>query len=340
MSYHQQPEQARGTRQGPPYPILGANGGAAAAAAARAPAAGVYGMPQYQQAEGYGGPPPSPVVAQSWDRGYVSGLDESYMRQQDPQGILPTTGTPLASGTSGSGETQFLVSGGGANAMGAPLQSYYPPSLYGVPASMYPFPPQAGFHGQYAGGGAGGAGAAGSAGAGAGSTAAGNFYGQGGYARSTNPGQPIQTTTNLQGPDGCNLFVFHIPNTMTNEALFRLFSKFGNVISARIMVEKATGRSRGFGFVSYDNRDSAEKAISQMNGYQIEHKRLKVQHKKDKERDRYVGAPSPTQRLMGAAGGVVPAGRVQQAPHFRQPLLPQHAGLRHHGVRGDGELFY
>lgn len=34
---------------------------------------------------------------------------------------------------------------------------------------------------------------------------------------------------------------------MTNEALFRLFSKFGNVISARIMVEKATGRSRGFG---------------------------------------------------------------------------------------------
>lgn len=42
---------------------------------------------------------------------------------------------------------------------------------------MYPFPPQAGFHGQYAGGGAGGAGAAGSAGAGAGSTAAGNFYG-------------------------------------------------------------------------------------------------------------------------------------------------------------------
>lgn len=49
------------------------------------------------------------------------------------------------------------------------------------------------------------------------------------------------------GPDGCNLFVFHIPNTMTNEALFRLFSKFGNVISARIMVEKATGRSRGFG---------------------------------------------------------------------------------------------
>lgn len=65
-----------------------------------------------------------------------------------------------------------------ANAMGAPLQSYYPPSLYGVPASVYPFQPQPGFPGPYAGsGGAGGAGAAGSASAGAGSTGGGNFYG-------------------------------------------------------------------------------------------------------------------------------------------------------------------
>lgn len=63
---------------------------------------------------------------------------------------------------------------------------------------------------------------------------------------------------------------------------------------------------------------------------QIEHKRLKVQHKKDKERDRYVTAPSP--RMMQAAAG--PGGRVQQPQHFRQPLLPQHtSALRHHSVR-------
>lgn len=63
---------------------------------------------------------------------------------------------------------------------------------------------------------------------------------------------------------------------------------------------------------------------------QIEHKRLKVQHKKDKERDRYVAAPSP--RIMGPGPA---AGRVQQPPqHFRQPLLPQHnSALRHHPVR-------
>jgi RNA recognition motif-containing protein len=84
------------------------------------------------------------------------------------------------------------------------------------------------------------------------------------------------------GPDGCNLFVFHIPNEMTNLDLFNYFSPFGNVISARIMVDTGTGRSRGFGFVSYDDSSSANQAIGQMNGLQLGKKRLKVQLKKDK----------------------------------------------------------
>ncbi|KAG5186171.1 hypothetical protein JKP88DRAFT_257349 [Tribonema minus] len=90
------------------------------------------------------------------------------------------------------------------------------------------------------------------------------------------PGAPIQTTKDLQGPEGCNLFVFHIPNDMTNNDLYSLFCEYGEVISARIMVDKATGRSRGFGFVSYSARASAEDAIKALNGYHIGHKRLKV----------------------------------------------------------------
>lgn len=70
----------------------------------------------------------------------------------------------------------FLCS---ANTMGAPLQSFYPPSLYGVPTSVYPYQQPGAFPGgPYGGGGTGGGGAAGTAGAG-GSTAAGNFYGEG-----------------------------------------------------------------------------------------------------------------------------------------------------------------
>ena len=41
--------------------------------------------------------------------------------------------------------------------------------------------------------------------------------------------------------------MFHIPNDMTNQDLYLYFSTFGTVISARIMVEKEQGRSRGFG---------------------------------------------------------------------------------------------
>lgn len=108
-------------------------------------------------------------------------------------------------------------------------------------------------------------------------------YGNQGGNDAPGPGPPIQTTESGQGPAGSNLFVFHIPNDMTNRDLYNYFTAYGNVISARIMVEKETGRSRGFGFVSYDNSASAEAAIQRMNGFQIGRKRLKVQHKKEKE---------------------------------------------------------
>lgn len=96
-------------------------------------------------------------------------------------------------------------------------------------------------------------------------------------------GTAFKTAADMQGPDGCNLFVFHIPNDMTNLDLYSLFCPFGTVISARIMVDRVTGRSRGFGFVSYVNRSSADDAINCMDGCQIGHKRLKVQHKRDRE---------------------------------------------------------
>lgn len=63
--------------------------------------------------------------------------------------------------------------GGSASAMGTPLQSFYPPSLYGVPTPVYPYQQPGAFPAPYGGGAGGGAG--GTAG-GAGSTAGGNFY--------------------------------------------------------------------------------------------------------------------------------------------------------------------
>lgn len=104
------------------------------------------------------------------------------------------------------------------------------------------------------------------------------YGGQFGFP-TTSPGPPIQTTSSNKGPDGANLFIFHIPNHFTNLDMYQLFCPYGNLLSVRIMVEKDSGRSRGFGFVSYDNPDAAALAIKELNGFAIGNKRLKVQHK-------------------------------------------------------------
>lgn len=83
-----------------------------------------------------------------------------------------------------------------------------------------------------------------------------------------------------EGPAGANLFVYHLPHDLTDADLATAFNSFGNVISAKVYVDKYTGDSKGFGFVSYDSVISAEAAIEQMNGFQIGNKRLKVQHKR------------------------------------------------------------
>mmetsp|Transcript_29414 Transcript_29414/g.83767 ORF Transcript_29414/g.83767 Transcript_29414/m.83767 type:complete len:333 (-) Transcript_29414:116-1114(-) len=87
------------------------------------------------------------------------------------------------------------------------------------------------------------------------------------------------------GPPGCNLFVFHLPDDWTDDDLHEYFAPHGNVVSAKVMKELGTGRSRGFGFVSYEDRVSAATAIKKMQGYKILGKRLKVEFKKGEAND-------------------------------------------------------
>lgn len=83
-----------------------------------------------------------------------------------------------------------------------------------------------------------------------------------------------------EGPDGANLFIYHIPTELNDASLAQLFMAYGNVISAKVFVDKLSGMSKGFGFVSYDNPVSAQYAITAMNGFQLGSKRLKVEVKK------------------------------------------------------------
>ena len=55
---------------------------------------------------------------------------------------------------------------------------------------------------------------------------------QGQFMHHCQPGPPIHTNPNstLPGPDGCNLFIFHLPNELTNIGLYTLFAAFGTVV--------------------------------------------------------------------------------------------------------------
>ena len=63
-----------------------------------------------------------------------------------------------------------------------------------------------------------------------------------------------------------SIFVGNLPWSVTNTDLEAKFSEFGTVLSARVMTDKFSGKSRGFGFVEMEDAD-AEKAIAAMNGY-------------------------------------------------------------------------
>mmetsp|Transcript_47157 Transcript_47157/g.57076 ORF Transcript_47157/g.57076 Transcript_47157/m.57076 type:complete len:749 (-) Transcript_47157:388-2634(-) len=116
------------------------------------------------------------------------------------------------------------------------------------------------------------------------------------YGRQEAPG--AVTPRPREGPAGANLFIYHLPHDLTDADLATAFNPFGNVISAKVYVDKYTGESKGFGFVSYDSVISAEQAIEQMNGFQIGSKRLKVQHKR-------INKPPP----QGGHPGTHPSGQ-------------------------------
>lgn len=62
-----------------------------------------------------------------------------------------------------------------------------------------------------------------------------------------------------------NLYISGLPKTMTQKELEQLFSQYGRIITSRILVDQATGVSRGVGFIRFDRRVEAEEAIKSLN---------------------------------------------------------------------------
>lgn len=84
-----------------------------------------------------------------------------------------------------------------------------------------------------------------------------------------------------KGPRGSNVFVFGLPEIWTDDDLNRQFGKFGLIVSSRVITDRVTGSKRGYGFVSFDNPQSADECVACMHGFKFNNgKRLRVQIKK------------------------------------------------------------
>lgn len=80
------------------------------------------------------------------------------------------------------------------------------------------------------------------------------------------------------------LYVGSLPFSVTEEELHNLFSEFGAIESVRIITDKFTGQSKGFGFVEMATVEEAKKAIDGMNGKQLNGRTLIVNEARPEQR--------------------------------------------------------
>jgi RNA recognition motif-containing protein len=80
-----------------------------------------------------------------------------------------------------------------------------------------------------------------------------------------------------------NIYVGNLPWSVKDDELRNLFSEFGDVSAANVIMDKFSGRSRGFGFVEMPNSDHAESAIKSLNEKEVEGRSLRVNEAKPRE---------------------------------------------------------
>lgn len=80
------------------------------------------------------------------------------------------------------------------------------------------------------------------------------------------------------------LFVGGLPFATTEDELNSMFSEYGTVSSAKIPTDRDTGRSRGFGFVEFENEDEGKAAESALNGKEVDGRKIQVNKAREDRR--------------------------------------------------------
>lgn len=80
------------------------------------------------------------------------------------------------------------------------------------------------------------------------------------------------------------LYVGNLSWGTNDSSLHEAFARFGEITEAKVITDRDTGRSRGFGFVTFTEEQSAETAASEMNGVDLDGRTIKVDQAEEKQR--------------------------------------------------------
>jgi len=99
------------------------------------------------------------------------------------------------------------------------------------------------------------------------------------------------------------LYVGSLSYQTTEDELAELFGQIGQVLSATVITDRASGRSKGFGFVEMANDDEARKAIEQLNGTTLDNRTIIVNEARERREQQYGGGSRYQDRGRGSRGG-------------------------------------
>ncbi len=100
-----------------------------------------------------------------------------------------------------------------------------------------------------------------------------------------------------------NIFVGNLPYQTEESQVQDLFARYGDVASVKIILDNMTGRSKGFGFVTMNDEESAQKAIQELNGVDLGGKNLTVNEARPKTEGGGGGGYSGGGSRGGSGGG-------------------------------------
>jgi len=100
-----------------------------------------------------------------------------------------------------------------------------------------------------------------------------------------------------------NIFVGNLNYSITEDDMREIFEEYGELTSVKLITDKFTGRSKGFGFVEMADADEAKKAIEELNGAEVEGRSMVVNESIEKKRDNNRGGGFRGGNNRGGGGG-------------------------------------